>query len=121
MKNEMVSLANNIQRHSKEVNNNFQVENVSKWVTDIRHKVPIVQNLEKRLNIMQGLDPVMDGILSKMQEVTDNSNLKNLQQQSSTEAEDQDATDDFASRIVDGADKESAIQNVLESTLRRID
>lgn len=32
---------------------------------------------------MQGLDPVMDGILAKMQEVTDNSTLKSLQQQAS--------------------------------------
>jgi hypothetical protein len=38
-----------------------------------------VRSLEKRLNIMQGLDPVMDGILQKMAEVTDNSKLKKLQ------------------------------------------
>lgn len=28
---------------------------------------------------MQGLDPVLDGILAKMEEVTDNTNLKMLQ------------------------------------------
>jgi len=43
--------------------------------------VPIVQSLEKRLDIMQGLDPVMDGILQRMMEVTDNSNLKHLQKE----------------------------------------
>lgn len=41
---------------------------------------------------MQGLDPVMDGILAKMQEVTDNSTLKSLQQQASA-AESEEAVE----------------------------
>jgi hypothetical protein len=83
MKNELISLSNNVYRHSRQIDNAYQVQNVSQWVTDIRTKVPIVQNLEKRLNIMQGLDPVMDGIIEKMSEVTDNSTLRSLQQQAS--------------------------------------
>ena len=79
MRNELISLAENVQKHRMEAKEPVQVKNVAQWVSDIRNKVPIVQNLEKRLNIMQGLDPVMDGILEKMYEVTDNSNLHALQ------------------------------------------
>jgi hypothetical protein len=30
---------------------------------------------------MQGLDPIMDGILDKMNDVVDNTNLRNLQEE----------------------------------------
>jgi hypothetical protein len=39
----------------------------------------LVQSLEKRLDIMQGLDPLMDGIIEKMNQVTDHSNLRQMQ------------------------------------------
>jgi hypothetical protein len=48
-------------------------------MTTITAKVPVVQGLQKRLDIMQGLDPIMDGILDKMRDVTDNTNLNALQ------------------------------------------
>jgi len=51
---------------------------VSKYVNNIFDKVPVIRNLERRLDIMKGLDPLMDGILQKMAEVTDNTNLKRL-------------------------------------------
>lgn len=33
---------------------------------------------------MQGLDPIMDGILDKMNDVIDNTNLRNLQEERQT-------------------------------------
>jgi hypothetical protein len=42
----------------------------------VAEKVPLVQSLEKRLDIMQGLDPLMDGIIEKMSQVTDHTNLR---------------------------------------------
>jgi hypothetical protein len=47
-------------------------------MSTISAKVPVVQGLQKRLDIMQGLDPIMDGILDKMKDVTDNTNLNAL-------------------------------------------
>ena len=72
---------------------------------------------------MQGLDPVMDGILEKMQEVTDNSNLRSLQQQASNNQETSDNADSgsLTSGFSFSDDKETQIQKVLENTLRRID
>ena len=58
-----------------------QVKGISKYVANITSKVPVIRNLEKRLDIMQGLDPLMDGILERMQEVTDNSYIRQLQMQ----------------------------------------
>ena len=58
-----------------------QVKGISKYVANITAKVPVIRNLEKRLDIMQGLDPLMDGILERMQEVTDNSYIRQLQMQ----------------------------------------
>ena len=54
------------------------VNDVTKWMSTISAKVPVVQGLQKRLDIMQGLDPIMDGILDKMKDVTDNTNLNAL-------------------------------------------
>ena len=56
-----------------------KVRKISHWVKNITNKVPVVKGLEKRLEIMQNLDPIMDGILEKMEMVTDNSNLRALQ------------------------------------------
>jgi hypothetical protein len=40
--------------------------------------VTAVKDLEERLEIMQNLDPLMDGIIGKMKEVTDHSYLWQL-------------------------------------------
>jgi len=47
--------------------------------------VPVVQNLEKKLDIMQGLDPLMDGIIERMNQVTDHSEVRKLQAQQNVE------------------------------------
>ena len=56
-----------------------ELEGISNWVSNVAGKVPLVQSLEKRLDIMQGLDPLMDGIIEKMNQVTDHSNLRQIQ------------------------------------------
>ena len=102
---------------------------MSHWVNSITHKVPIVQNLEKRLDIMQGLDPVMDGILERMQMVTDNSHLKELQADaklsqaaSGEKQEDPDLDNGDTYHVINAVTpKDYAVSKVLDSTLRKID
>ena len=53
-------------------------EKMSPYVQDVASKVGVVKDLESRLEIMQGLDPLMDGILDKMAQVTDHSNLMKI-------------------------------------------
>ena len=43
-----------------------KLKEVTKYVENISGKVGVVHDLEKRLDIMQNLDPLMDGILQKM-------------------------------------------------------
>ena len=74
----MLSLSNDVLLQSKE-DDPTKVNDVTRWMTTISAKVPVVQGLQKRLDIMQGLDPIMDGILDKMKDVTDNTNLNALQ------------------------------------------
>lgn len=56
-----------------------EVADISKYVGNILDKVPVVKSYEKRLDIMKGLDPLMDGIIQRMNQVTDNSHLRELQ------------------------------------------
>lgn len=104
-----------------------KVKNVVNVVKSITSKVPIVQSLEKRLDIMQGLDPVMDGILEKMQEVTDNSNLRLLQKEerhTHTHVHSSSGVDfhyPYADFAPTKAAKDYQIGRVLDDTLHRID
>jgi hypothetical protein len=43
-----------------------EVKEISKWIENYQAKVPVIQTLEKKLDIMQGLDPLMDGIIQRM-------------------------------------------------------
>jgi hypothetical protein len=43
-----------------------EVPEISKWIQNYQTKVPVIQTLEKKLDIMQGLDPLMDGIIERM-------------------------------------------------------
>lgn len=52
-----------------------ELQKVSPWMTNIGRRFGQVKDLEKRMDIMEGLDPLMDGILQKMNEVTDHSNI----------------------------------------------
>lgn len=120
----MVAVSHNVQHHSKHSHKKEDKENVSHWVNSITHKVPIVQNLEKRLDIMQGLDPVMDGILERMQMVTDNSHLKELQADAklSQASPDTDLSNGDTYHVLNAATpKDYAVSKVLDTTLRKID
>ena len=88
---------------------------------------------------MQGLDPVMDGILQKMYEVTDNSNLHELQQEAKFNAATEEApvlpvglghmaqADSLSSevpvpgRAMTKTEKNSHIDNVMNDAYKRID
>lgn len=56
-----------------------KAQKISNWVKQIAQKVPQITKLEKKLGMLQGLDPVLEGILSDLNRVTDFSNLIKLQ------------------------------------------
>ena len=39
---------------------------VTQWVKQIAQKVPQISKLEKKLGMLQGLDPVLEGIVSDL-------------------------------------------------------
>ena len=51
MKDEMLSISNEILVQSME-DDPTEVNDISKWMTSISAKVPVVQGLQKRLDIM---------------------------------------------------------------------
>lgn len=80
MKNSLLEVTNDVLLQSMDTQDDpIKVKEISGWMTTISSKVPVVTALQKRLDIMQGLDPIMDGILDKMNDVVDNTNLRNLQ------------------------------------------
>lgn len=56
-----------------------KAQKISNWIHQIAKKVPQITKLEKKLGMLQGLDPVLEGILSDLNKVTDFSNLIKLQ------------------------------------------
>jgi len=76
MRQDLINIAEDIQFKAK--CEPTEVKGISNWVANVAQKVPLVQSLEKRLDIMQGLDPLMDGIIEKMNQVTDHSNLRQI-------------------------------------------
>jgi hypothetical protein len=93
--------------------------------------VPVVQNLEKKLDIMQGLDPLMDGIIERMNQVTDHSEVRKLQAQQNVEKTKQHL-DDVLNRANENGltvhlpltfetPKERKIRNVLDKTLGKLE
>ena len=60
---------------SADSSNTVEFKHVSPWLEKIENRFGQVKELEKRLDIMEGLDPLMDGILEKMNEVTDHSKI----------------------------------------------
>ena len=77
MRQDLLNIAQDIQLQARAEPGELQ--GISNWVSNVAGKVPLVQSLEKRLDIMQGLDPLMDGIIEKMNQVTDHSNLRQIQ------------------------------------------
>lgn len=56
-----------------------KAQRISNWVKQIASKVPQITKLEKKLGMLQGLDPVLEGILGDLNRVTDFSNMIKLQ------------------------------------------
>jgi len=67
MRNDLLNIADDVELAAKDAKHHpEQLKEISKYVSNISGKVGVVQDLEKRLDIMQGLDPLMGGILEKM-------------------------------------------------------
>jgi len=52
---------------------------ITKWVKAIAKKIPVITKLEKKLGMLQGLDPVLEGIVKDLERITDFSKLIALQ------------------------------------------
>jgi len=53
---------------------------ITNWVHQISKKVPEIRTLENKLGMMQGLDPVLEDIVSDLNTVTDFSSLEKLKE-----------------------------------------
>jgi hypothetical protein len=62
-----------------------KAQKISNWIHKIAQKVPQITKLEKKLGMLQGLDPVLEGILSDLNKVTDFSTLIKLQKAHKTQ------------------------------------
>jgi|TARA_B110000305_G_C19424469_1_gene632781 hypothetical protein len=51
--------------------NEEKAQKISNWVKQIADKVPQITKLEKKLGMLQGLDPVLEGIVQDLDKVTD--------------------------------------------------
>jgi hypothetical protein len=54
---------------------------ITNWVKQISKKIPMIQKLEKKLGMLQGLDPVLESVMKDLNKVTDFSHLRKLQAQ----------------------------------------
>lgn len=120
------------QKLAEEDGDTEEITKVSPVLKDIAGKIGVVKDLEKRLDIMQGLDPLMDGILQKMNMVTDNSNLRKIQIENDFNDATQRANEAAADKAaVDGlvihhplqfeTPKDVAVRNVVRTTLKKIE
>ena len=51
---------------------------ISQWVKQIAKKIPTIKKLEKKLGMLEGLDPIMETIVNDLEKVTDFRNLLRL-------------------------------------------
>ena len=58
---------------------------ITKWVKMIAKKIPVISKLEKKLGMLQGLDPVLEGIVHDLEKITDFSSLIKLQREHAAE------------------------------------
>ena len=56
----------------------MRAQKITSWVQQIAKKVPVITQLEKRLGMLQGLDPVLEGIVADLDQVTDFSHMITL-------------------------------------------
>ena len=55
-----------------------KAQKITSWVSQIAKKVPVITQLEKRLGMLQGLDPVLESIVADLDQVTDFSHMITL-------------------------------------------
>ena len=55
-----------------------KAQKITSWVSQIAKKVPVITQLEKRLGMLQGLDPVLESIVTDLDMVTDFSHMITL-------------------------------------------
>ena len=53
-------------------------KHITNWIHQISTKVPQIRKLEHKLGMMQGLDPVLEDIVSDLNSVTDFSTMNKL-------------------------------------------
>jgi len=66
-------------KKKKDKINTDKAQKISNWVKQIANKVPQITKLEKKLGMLQGLDPVLEGIVTDLNKVTDYSGMIKLQ------------------------------------------
>jgi hypothetical protein len=67
-----MSLKENVMRESRVKDRSpNNMRKITNWVNQIAHKIPVINKLEKKLGMLQGLDPVMETIVHDLNSVTD--------------------------------------------------
>lgn len=74
--------------NSKQSKQKESANKITNWVKQIAQKVPVISKLEKKLGMLQGLDPVLEGIVADLDKVTDFSSMIELQKKSGAFDED---------------------------------
>lgn len=108
------------------------LQKASPWMEKIQGRFGQVKDLEKRLDIMEGLDPLMDGIIEKMNEVTDHSNIVKMQTDSRIKKADArirrvlDEAKDLGYEVkapvpLTDSQKEERIKDVVARTLQKVE
>jgi len=75
------------EKKKKESKSSLNAQKITAWVKNIAAKVPQITKLEKKLGMLQGLDPVLEGIVSDLDRVTDYSAIIKLQKEAKSHKE----------------------------------
>ena len=90
-----------------------RAQKISNWVKLITQKIPQITKLEKKLGMLQGLDPVLEGILKDLNRVTDFSEMIKLQKkQAAAAVSDSEESDDDAKKPVEKLVKKATVSAV---------
>ena len=78
LKDKVVREAEEADESETEKSSQKRAQKISNWVKLITQKIPQITKLEKKLGMLQGLDPVLEGILKDLNRVTDFSEMIKL-------------------------------------------